>query len=246
MKNYIFRNSFIVSLTLILLTGCASTGQKFSAAEPKNRLPFLAKDLVEEMQSIAVPPFSGDSHAWHEAAQEVMVRSPKSSLISQKKLDPAIMALKKDPALLSPEERIEYAGRLGRSVNADAVLNGMILSRDNQHELFLQIVASKDSRVLWFQTADFSVQDNQITRSDQKELLNRMLSPLLPLLGRKGKPVPAAQPKQEIQPKIVPDQKPEQQHTTDQQPRSEKKTRPSKRPLKDVKPPQPADDISPM
>jgi len=197
------KDFIIISVMLLLLVGCASPGQKFSAGEPKNSLPFLAKDLVEEAQSIAVPPFSGDSHAWHEAALEVMAQSSKSSLIPQKRLDSAIKATKKDPALLSPEERIEYTGRLGRSAHADAVLNGMILIRDNRHELILQLVASRDSRVLWSQAADFSFKDNQIAKSDQKELLNRMLSPLIPLLGKREKP--SKRPDKGVRPEQLPD-----------------------------------------
>ncbi|MBI5073980.1 MAG: hypothetical protein HZB62_02235 [Nitrospirae bacterium] len=236
----------IIAALLLLLAGCASIGQKFSAGEPKNRLPLLAKDRAEEVQNIAVPPFSGDSHAWHEAALEVMAQSPKSALIPQKKLDSAIKAAKKEPAHLLPEERIEYTGRLGRSVQADAVLNGMILSRDDRYELILQLVASRDSRVLWFQAADFSFQGDQITKNDQKELLSRMLSSLMPVLGKKDRPVPQAQPKQELQQKTEPDQRSEQPQKPDQMPRSEKKAKPSKKPEKDVRPPQAAEDVSPM
>jgi len=198
-----FRKNIIIASLLLLLAGCASVGQKFSAGEPKNSLPFMAKDLVEEMHSIAVPPFSGDRQAWHEAAQEVIAQAPKASLIPQKKLDAAIRTTKKDPALLLLEERIEYVSKLGKSVQADAVLNGVILSREDRHELILQLVSSKDSRVLWVQTADFSFKDNQITRSDQKELLNKMLSPLIPLLGKREKP--SRKPDKGVKPQQAPE-----------------------------------------
>lgn len=198
-----FRKNIIIASLLLLLAGCASVGQKFSAGEPKNSLPFMAKDLVEEMHSIAVPPFSGDRQAWHEAAQEVIAQAPKASLIPQKKLDAAIRTTKKDPVLLLLEERIEYVSKLGKSVQADAVLNGIILSREDRHELILQLVSSKDSRVLWVQTADFSFKDNQITRSDQKELLNKMLSPLIPLLGKREKP--SRKPDKGVKPQQAPE-----------------------------------------
>jgi len=198
------KNIFIASV-LLFLVGCASTGQKFSAGEPKNSLPFLAKDLVEEMQSIAVPPFSGDRQAWHEAAQEVIAQASKASLIPQMKIDSAIRTTKKDPALLLPEERIAYVSRLGKSVQADAVLNGIILSREDRHELILQLVSSRDSRVLWFQAADFSFKDGQISKSDQKELLNRMLSPLLSLLGKREKPLQPRKPDKGAKPEQAPE-----------------------------------------
>lgn len=198
------RKNIIIASLLLLLAGCSSVGQKFSAGEPKNSLPFMAKDLVEEMHSIAVPPFSGDRQAWHEAAQEVIAQAPKASLIPQKKLDAAIRTTKKDPALLLLEERIEYVSKLGKSVQADAVLNGIILSREDRHELILQLVSSKDSRVLWVQTADFSFKDNQITRSDQKELLNKMLSPLIPLLGKREKP--SRKPDKGVKPQQAPEE----------------------------------------
>jgi len=216
---------------LFLLAGCVSMGQKFSAGEPKNSLPFMSKDLVEEMHSIAVPPFSGDSQSWHEAAQEVMAQAPKASLVSQKKLDSAIKTAKKDPSLLSPEERIEYVSRLGRAVQADAVLNGVILSRDDRHELILQLVSSRDSRVLWLQSADFSFKGEQISKTDQKELLHKMLSPLFPLLGSKERPV---QPRQEMQQRTEPDQRPD------------KKSKPSRKPGKGVRPEPAPEDVSPM
>jgi len=241
-----FRKNIIITAVLLLLAGCASMGQKFSAGEPKNNLPFMAKDLVEETHSIAVPPFSGDRHSWHEATQEVIAQAPKAVLIPQKKLDTAIKAAKKDPALLSPEERIEYAGRLGKSVQADAVLNGMVLSREDRHELILQLVSSKDSRVLWFQAADFTFKDQQITKSDQKELLNKMLSPLIPLLGKREKALMPAQPKQEMQQKLDPDQKPEPQLKSDQQPKPDRKAKPSKKPDRGVKPGLSPEDVSPM
>lgn len=231
---------------MLFLGGCVSAGQKFFAGEPKNSLPFLAKDLIEDIHSIAVPPFSGDRLAWHEAAQELLAQAPKASLIPQNKLDSAIRASIQDPVLLLPEERIKYAGTLGKSVQADAVLNGIILDRADRHELILQLVSSKDSRVLWFQAADFSYKDNQIAKSNQKELLSSMLSPLLPLLGKREKPGLPAQSKQEMQHKVEPVQKPEAQQNTESQPKSDKKNKMPKRPDKGVKPQQELEDVSPM
>lgn len=235
-----FRKNILIAGVLLLLAGCASVGQKFSAGEPKNSLPFMAKDLVEEMQSIAVPPFSNDGQAWHEAAQEVLAQAPKVSLISQKKLDSAIKAAKKDPALLLPEERIEYLSRLGRSAQADVVLNGIILSKEDRHELILQLISSKDSRVLWFQAVDFSFKDDQIAKSDQKELLNKMLSPLILLLGKRERPGLPSQPKQELQLRTEPEQKPATEQKSDPQSKGDKKTKPSR------KPQQAPEDVSPM
>jgi hypothetical protein len=241
-----FRKILTITSVLLFLGGCVSAGQKFSAGEPKNSLPFLAKELIEELHSIAVPPFSGDRLAWHEAAQEVLAQAPKASLIPQKNLDSAIRTTNQDPVLLLPEERIEYVSNLGKSVQADAVLNGIILGREDRYELILQLVSSKDSRVLWFQAADFSFKDNQITKSNQKDLLSSMLSPLLPLLGKREKPVLPAQSTQEIKHKVEPVQKPEAQQKSDPQPKSDKKTKPSRKPDKGTKPQQEPEDVSPM
>lgn len=231
-------NTIVISV--LLLFGCASVGHKFSAGEPKNSLPFLAKDLVEEVQSIAVPPFSGDSHAWHEAAQVLISQAQKSARISQKKLDAAVKSTKMNPALLSPEERVDFAGKLGRSLQADAVLNGMILSRDDHHELILQLVASRDSRVIWIQAADFSFNGNEISRSDQQQLLDRMLSPLIALLGKRDKHGMPAQQRREIQQKSEPELIPQGEQRSDPQSGNDKKTKPFRKPV------QAPEDISPM
>ncbi len=231
MNHLTTRKTIIIASLLLLLTGCASMGQKFSAGEPKNSLPFTARDLVEEMHSIAVPPFSGDGQAWHEAAQEVLAQAPRASVIPQKNLDAAIKNTKKDLSLLQPEERVEYAARWGRAVQADAVLNGVILSRDNRHELILQLISSRDARVLWIQAADFSFKGDQVSRNDQKELLHKMLSPLFPLLGSRERPV---QSRQEMQQRTEPDQKPD------------KRSKPSRKPGKGVKPEPQPEDVSPM
>ncbi|MDP2157168.1 MAG: hypothetical protein Q8K68_05615, partial [Nitrospirota bacterium] len=175
-------------------------------------------------------------HAWHEAAQEVIAQAPKASLVSQMKLDSAIRTAKKDPALLLPDERKEYLSRLGRSVQADAVLNGIILSREDRHELILQLISSKDSRVLWYQAADFSFSGTQISKSDQKKLLNKMLSSLIPLLGKRERPGLLPQPKQELQQKV----EPEAEQRSDPQFKGDKKTKPSR------KPEQAPEDVSPM
>lgn len=225
------RKTIIIASLLLLLAGCASMGQKFSAGEPKNSLPFMSKDLVEEMHSIAVPPFSGDRQSWDEAAQEVLAQAPKASVVPQKKLDAAIKNSKQDPMLLQPEERVEYAARWGRAVQADAVLNGVILNRDDRHELILQLISSRDARVIWIQAADFSFKGEQVSRNDQKELLHKMVSPLFPLLGSREKPV---QSRQEMQQRTEPDQRPD------------KKSKPSRKPGKGVKPEPLPEDVSPM
>ena len=230
MKYPMIRIALFTAPILFLLAGCATVGQKFSAGEPKNSLPFMSKDMAEEMHSIAVPPFSGDGQAWHEAAQEVIAQAPKASIIPQKKIDSAVKTARKDPGHLSPEERIEYVSRLGRAVQADAVLNGIILSREDRHELILQLVSSRDSRVLWLQSADFSFKGDQVSRNDQKELLHKLLSPLFPLLGSRDRPV---QQKQEMQ-RTEPDQK------------SDKKSKPSRKPGKGVRPEPAPEDVSPM
>jgi hypothetical protein len=120
------------------------------------------------------------------------------------------------------------------------VLNGIILSKEDRHELILQLISSKDSRVLWFQAVDFSFKDNQIAKSDQKELLNKMLSPLIPLLGKRERSGLPSQPKQELQLKTEPEQKPATEQKSDPQSKGDKKTKPSR------KPQQAPEDVSPM
>jgi len=206
----------------------------------------MARDLIEELHSIAVPPFSGDKQVWSESAQEVIAQAQGASLIPQEKLDSAIRTTKQDPVLLLPEERIEFVSNLGKAVHADAVLNGIILGREDRHELILQLVSSNDSRVLWFQAADFSFKGNQISKSDQKELLSTMLSPLLPLLGKREKPVIPVQPRQEMKHKAESVLKPEALRKSDPQPKSDKKTKPSRRSDKGIKLQQEPEDVSPM
>ena len=217
---------------LLSMSACASigVGSKFSAGEMKNSLPLFNKEAVEETHSVSIPAFYNDHNNWRQLTYETLLFA-KIDIVPSEKTEQAIGAGKKKLSLLSPQERADYLGQIGKSLRTDAVINGMVLTKDNRPELVLQLLSSKDSRILWWQAADFSMKDGSAIEDQQKALLSKMLSTLIEHIGTKDKPVIAPakhQPKTEEQPK------------TDTSPKTQKKYK------KDIKPAPPADEISPM
>jgi hypothetical protein len=217
---------------LLSLSACASTGviSKFSSGEMKNSLPLFDKDAVEETHSVSIPAFYNDNNNWRQLTYEALLFA-KIDIVPFEKTEQAIGAGKKKLSLLSPQERADYLGQIGKSLRTDAVINGMVLTKDNRAELVLQLLSSKDSRVLWWQAADFSMKDDTAAEDQQKALLSGMLSTLIQHIGNKKRPVTAPakhQPKTEEQPK------------TDTLPKTQKKYK------KDIKPAPPVDEIGPM
>lgn len=194
-------NRFLLAAVLFLplLYSCASTGQLpgFSAGEQKNSLPLMGKDAIEEIHFIAVPPFYGDAYDWKGAAQKILASSKKISVISGEKINRITKENRKEFSLLDPGDRTEFLGKIGRSLRVDAVLNGIILRGNKKNEIILQLVLTKDARILWWQAVDFSFKEGSLSRADQQELLSKMLEPLLLNLGKREKPVvtPASKPK---------------------------------------------------
>jgi len=237
----------VIACLFALLSACASTNifSNFSSGELKNSLPLFDKDKIEETHSVSIPQFFNDNNNWTSLTQEIL-SSAKLSIIPYEKTANAVKAGKKDLHLLSPEERADHLTALARSLHADAVLNGLILNKDSHNELVLQLLSSKDSRVIWWQSVDFSVKHGAVVQNDQKTLLIKMLSPVLQYIGQKEKPLVSPfkqQPKIDALPKIgeqpvVP--------KTEPQPKIDIKPKPKKELEKDLESPVPDDDFSPM
>lgn len=227
------KNEYLITLALACLllsmSACASSG-KFSAGEMKNSLPLLDTDAVDETHSVTIPAFYNDNNNWRQLTYETLLFA-KINIVPSEKTEQAVVSGKKNLSLLSPQERADYLGQIGKTLRTDAVINGMVLTKDNGSELVLQLISSKDSRILWLQSADFSMKDGAATQDQQKTLLSKMLSTLIEHIGTKDKPVIAPskhQPKTEEPPK------------TDTLPKTQKKYK------KDIKPAPPAEEISPM
>lgn len=221
MNTRFFRSSLLILVTA-LLCSCASSGLRgIDAGSPKNSVPFFDRPAVEEVRVIAVPPMLGDIDGWREALVERLASS-RAVIVPQQKLDQALRQYRKELADAGTEERPEVLARIGRFVQADAVVNGIVLSQDSRSELIVQLIASRDGRVLWWQAVDFSVENIRPDRKDQDVLLSRLLTPLVLTAGRKARPALQGAPQ-----KTEPDG------------RQDRKTKPSRKPEAD-------ENISPM
>ena len=191
----------ISPLLALLIHSCASTG--ISIGEQKNSLPFMGKELIEEVHTVAVPPFYGNQDNWKETIQEILSSVKRVSVIAPSKVDSAIKSSRKDLPALGVDERFDLMGRLGRSLHADAVINGLIISKDNHNEIILQLISSKDSKILWWQAVEF--RGDNPSPSDQRELLTKMLSPLLAHIGKGEKSKSDKRPDKGPKPSATPD-----------------------------------------
>ncbi len=222
---------FILIVTLILLHSCSTT--QFIAGNPKISMPLIEKDLIEEVHSVAVTPFFSDRSNWRQLAEETLSVTRVS----------LIPAGDTDLSTRGPDDRREILVKIGRSVHADAALNGVLISGENHSEIIIQLISTKDSRLLYWQAADFKQKEGPTDKNSQKELISKMLGPLLANIAKREKslsPLPPPKPRAETQPKQ--EKKPEPQVL----PKSEKKPKGEKRPDKGSKPSPPADEISPM
>ncbi len=221
----------IAALPVLLLGACASS--QFTAGERKNSLPLIEKGLIEEAHSVAVAPFFGDGSNWKEITEDVL-SVPGLSVVS---------AGGADLSALGPDNRRDALVKLGRSVRADAVLNGVVISGADRGEIVIQLFSTKDSRLLFWQAADFTHKRGPIDPNAQKELLARMLGPALANLAKREKPAthhPLQQPAAETRRKA--DTKPEQEAP----PKAEKRPKSDRRHDKGRKPPPASEDVSPM
>jgi hypothetical protein len=70
-------------------------------------------------------------------------------------------------------------------MQTDAVMNGVILDKEGHYEISLQVISSKDSRLIWWQAVDVSFREGALLRSEQQKVLSSLLSPFLALSGQK-------------------------------------------------------------
>lgn len=212
-----------------------------TAGPLKNSIPVTGRELLEEVHVIAIPPFSGDRQNWKEASYEVVFSSKRISVLPPDRLDASLKGAVPDFESLEPADRAGALGRLGKRLQADAVLNGMILPKDDQSELVLQLISLPDGRLLFWQSVDLSPKDGQIEPSVRKAVLAEMLAPVLEQAGRRKKPAPvpaAVRPHKEPAPPAL-EPEPDLPPSVDQTPKPDKKPR-------RLKPSRPSETISPM
>jgi len=216
-----------------------------TAGEPKNSLPFFEKDLLEELHSIAVPRFDGDRHNWHDVAVEILSSSKRITVTPSGKMNAVLKNSKKDLSSLRLEERTAFIAGLGRAMQTDAVMNGVILDKKGHNEIILQVISSKDSRIIWWQAVDVSFGEGAHSRSEQQKVLSSLLSPFLALAGKKEHQ-PQPQLKQEPVPPSGLSPKTGEPSRTQTPPAMNPARKGDKKPLKNQKPLQVPGDISPM
>ncbi len=232
-------------LIVAALSACAAT--RFSAGDQKNSLPLPDRRLVEEVHSVAVAPFYNDDNHWRELAQETL-SAPRIDVISARKVDAAARETGKDLSGFGPDGRAGLLVKLGRSLQADAVLNGIVLSKGNRHELIIQLISSADSRILFWQAVDFTPPGRRIDADVQRELISRMLAPLVANAAKRGRPVMSqpVQPKSVEAPAAPVKRQAAQEPQSGNQPKAEKKQKTGKRHEREHRPPTAPEDISPM
>jgi hypothetical protein len=222
----------IAALPMLLLHACAST--QFTAGEQKNSLPLMERDLIEGVHSVAVATFFGDSNNWKGLAEETL-SIPGLSVVT---------ADGTDLSALGPDNRREALVKLGLFLRSDAVLNGVLITGEDRGEIIVQLISTKDSRLLFWQAADFSRKGSPIDPNAQRKLLSKMLGPLLANIATREKtpaPLPARQPAAETPRKT--DIRPAESEAL---PKTEKKPKSDRRQDKGRKPYPASEDISPM
>ncbi|MGD0883403.1 MAG: hypothetical protein ABSA46_00755 [Thermodesulfovibrionales bacterium] len=240
--------TFFLLVLLFFLHACASTKAPsgFSSGDQKNSLPLMEKTSIEEIHSIVVAPFYGDDTGWQAITAEVIASSARVSVVSVDKMDSKV----RDISAFMPEDRLDLLGGLGKSLQADAVLQGVILNKEQSHELILQLISSKDSRILWWQAVDIRFRaGSSPSASDQKTVLLKMLDPLIFHMGTKEKPVlPAAtaqEPGKEGNP-AADSLRQKEPLPNDEQENPPTKPKTDKKPKKTPKPTPPEEDFNPM
>ncbi|MBA4372982.1 MAG: hypothetical protein C0402_08965 [Thermodesulfovibrio sp.] len=227
---------FLVIISAVF--SCVTPGMKAGAV--KNSIPVAGKELLEEVHVIAIPAFYEDRQNWKEVSYEVLFASKRIKVLPPDLVDPIIKGQLPDFASLKSQERGSILARAGKGLPADALLNGMILPKDEAAELVIQLISLTDGRVLFWQAVDLSPKDGQIEHEAKKAALAAMLAPVLEHAGKRKKqaPVPVIlQPKEEPKPVVIEPQ-PVVIPRADP-PKSDRKTRKPK----SVRPP---DTISPM
>lgn len=203
----------------------------------KNSLPFLEKDLTAQVHSIVILPFHKGDADWKTQAYEIFSAVPGLSVVQPDRFEMLIKGQNRSLEQIELEERPAALGFLGRTLNADAALNGIILSQGSSQEVILQLVASQDARILWWQAAEYP--PGPISGDEKKKILSRMLSPLIGKLAQKAV----------FRPQTTGESSPRQKSEVpgiEAQPPPVLKQKPEVRPDKKTRPSQPADDVSPM
>ncbi len=242
-----FFSLFAFLCVLVFLSSCAPIGRypSVTVGDPKNSLPFFEKDLVEELHSIAVPPFMGDQHTWHELAIEILSSSKRITVTPSGKMNAALKNSKKDLSSLRPEERPAFIAGIGRAMQTDAVMNGVILDKEGHNEMILQVISSKDARIIWWQAVDFTFSNGGMTRPNQKKVLSSLLSPFLMHAGKREVPV-QLQTKQEPEPSSRLNPQAEEPPRPEAPPAKRPRPNSKKKPVRIQEPLLLPDDISPM
>ncbi|MDA8079295.1 MAG: hypothetical protein M0Z79_10210 [Nitrospiraceae bacterium] len=242
---HVYKKYSALFFLLVMATACATAG--FWAGEPKNGLPLPDKPRMEEVHTIAVPPFYGDTVQWRELAQEILASTgPRLGVIPLQKVDSATAQIqKKELAGAGPDSRADILVRMGRQLHADAVVNGIVLWKEKP-ELIIQVISCRDGGVVFWQSADFSIKEGPSAQG-QRELLSSMLAPVKENAGKREKPgpPPPPQPKVESGPRPEPRQDPDTQQGNETHTKSEKKTKADKR-KKGSKPSPSTEDVGPM
>lgn len=227
---------FLIVISAIL--SCVTSGMKTGAI--KNSIPVTGRELLEEVHVIAIPAFYGDRQNWKEISYEVLFSSKRIKVLPPDQVDAAIKRQSPDFGSVKSQDRGSALARAGKGLPADAVINGMVLPKDDEAELVIQLISLTDGRVLFWQAVDLAPKDGQIGHDAKKAALAEMLAPVLDHAGKRKKtaPVPAGiQPKTEPRP-VVTEPQPAAPLKADP-PKPEKKPRKSR-------PSRPSDSISPM
>ena len=191
------RPAVLMMLSLFLLFQSCATS-RFTAGEQKNLLPIADGPHLEEVHSIAVMPFYQDKHHWRPLVQEALL-SPRITVVPAARVDAAVRDSWRDLSAIDLDLRPQTLAKIGRSLNADAVVNGLVLPRGDHYELVLQLISSRDSRLLFWQAVEFSLSEGRADPNAQRLLIKRMLNLLVANAGRKQRPVPAAAQRPETQ-----------------------------------------------
>ncbi|MDA8082734.1 MAG: hypothetical protein M0024_03630 [Nitrospiraceae bacterium] len=217
--------------------GCVTPGMKAGAI--KNSLPVTAPDMLEEVHTIAIPAFYGDSRNWKEVAYEVIFPSKRVTVVPPDRVDAAIRKTLPGFGSLQSQDRGAALAGLRTALKADAVMNGMILPGDDRAELIIQLISLTDGRILFWQSVDLSPKDGPIDHAAKKAVLEEMLGPVLERAGKRQRPAPVVVPPREV-PKPQPAVEP-----SEPLPRHDAPPRPEKR-LRRPRPSLAPETISPM
>lgn len=185
-----------VAAILVFLAACSTLYSGFNSGESKNSLPLFEKNMIEEVHSIAVPPFYGDKHNWKNLTYNFLSYEKGIALVSNSKFEQSMKKMNIKLSNVKLASRIDVLSSLGRAVDADAVINGVVLDKGRfllgirDGEIIIQIVSSKDGRVIWWQAANFKYKEDNISKAEQESLISKMLEPVLPHISKRSSKKP--------------------------------------------------------